>query len=84
MNAFILTQVVDNALTIPKAAVRRDSGVGVFVLQPDGTVKWQVITTGISDALRVEIKTGLKDGDAVVESTDQALKTGDHVAPVFQ
>jgi HlyD family secretion protein len=84
VNAFILTQVVDNALTIPKAAVRRDSGLGVFVLQPDRTVKWQPITTGISDALRVEIKSGLNNGDAVVQSTDQALKTGDLVAPVYQ
>lgn len=84
VNAFILTQVVDNALTIPKAAVRRDSGIGVFVLQAGNTVKWQPITTGVSDALRVEIKAGLKDGDAVVQSTDQALKTGDQVTPVYQ
>ena len=32
VNAFILTQVVNNALTIPKAAVRRDGGIGVFIL----------------------------------------------------
>ena len=46
VNAFILTQVVENALTIPKAAVRRDGGIGVFVLQPDNTVRWQPITDG--------------------------------------
>jgi multidrug efflux pump subunit AcrA (membrane-fusion protein) len=83
VNAFILTQVVDGALTIPKAAVRRDNGVGVFVLQADGSVRWQAVTTGISDALRVEIMTGLKDGDAVVQSTDVALKSGDLVTPVY-
>jgi HlyD family secretion protein len=79
INAFILTQVVDNALTVPKTAVRRDNGTGVFVLQSDNTVKWQTVTTGISDALRVEIKDGLKDGDSVAQSTDQPLKTGDRV-----
>jgi HlyD family secretion protein len=76
INAFILTQVVNNALTIPKEAVRRDNGIGVFVLQPDSTVKWQPIKTGASDALRVEVVSGLKDGDQVAEPTDAALKNG--------
>ena len=65
VNAFILTQVVDNALTIPKLSVRRDGAIGVFLLQPDNTLKWQPIVTGASDALRVEVLSGLADGDAV-------------------
>jgi HlyD family secretion protein len=84
VNAFILTQIVENALTVPKTAIRRDNGAGVFVLQPDKTVKWQPVTIGISDALRVEVQSGLKDGDAVVVSTDQALKTGDPVTATLQ
>ncbi len=84
VNAFILTQVVENALTIPKAAVRRDGGIGVFVLEKNNTVKWQVITTGASDALHVEVLKGLQDGDAVSETTDQNLKTGEKVNPTFQ
>jgi HlyD family secretion protein len=76
INAFILTQVVNNALTIPKEAVRRDNGIGVFVLQPDSTVKWQQVRTGASDALRVEVVSGLKDGDQVAEPTDATLKNG--------
>jgi multidrug efflux pump subunit AcrA (membrane-fusion protein) len=84
VNAFILTQVVDNALTIPKAAVRRDRGIGVFILQPDNTVKWQAITTGSSDALRVEVMKGLADGDAVAAATDQVLKPGEKIKPDLQ
>ncbi len=84
VNAFILTQIVENALTVPKTAIRRDNGAGVFVLQPDNTVKWQPVTIGISDALRVEVQSGLKDGDAVVVSTDQALKSGDPVTATLQ
>ena len=84
VNAFILTQVVENALTIPKAAVRRDGGIGVFVLQKDSTVSWQPIQRGASDALRVEVVEGLHEGDAVADATDQALKTGEKVDPVFQ
>ncbi len=72
INAFILTQVVKGALTIPKAAVRRDGRIGVFILQPDSTIKWQPITTGASDALRVEVLSGLNDGDAVAEPSDEA------------
>jgi len=84
VNAFILTQVVENALTIPKAAVRRDGGIGVFVLQKDSTVTWQPIRRGASDALRVEVLEGLQEGDAVADATDQVLKTGARVNPVFQ
>ena len=81
VNAFILTQVVRNALTIPKASVRRDGAIGVFVLQKDNTVKWQPIVTGAADALRVEVVKGLTDGDAVAGPTDQALKDGGKVQP---
>jgi HlyD family secretion protein len=84
VNAFILTQVVENALTIPKAAVRRDNGIGVFVLQPDSTVKFQTIQTGASDALRVEVLKGLSDGALVAEPSDVTLKNGLKVTPVIQ
>jgi len=83
VNAFILTQVVESALTIPKSAVRRNGGIGVFVLQQDDTVKWQPVTTGVSDALRVEALSGLKEGDAVAVATDQLLKNGQKVSPVY-
>lgn len=84
VNAFILTQVVENALTIPKAAERRDGGIGVFVLQPDNTVMWQPIEIGASDALHVEVVKGLRDGDEVSEATDVNLKNGEKVNPTFQ
>jgi HlyD family secretion protein len=83
VNAFILTQVVENALTIPKAAVRRDGTIGVFVLRKDNTLKWQPIRTGASDALRVEVVKGLADGDAVAQPTEQTLKAGIKVTPIL-
>jgi HlyD family secretion protein len=85
VNAFILTQVVQNALTIPKAAVRRDSGIGVFVMdRGSNTVHWQPVKTGASDALRVEITTGLSEGDLVAQPNDVTLKSGTAVKPVVQ
>jgi len=84
VNAFILTQVVDNALTIPKTAVRRERGTGVYALQKDNTVKWVNITVGASDALRVAVLSGLGDGDAVMLPSDRTVHEGVKVAPAFE
>ena len=83
VNAFILTKVVEKALSIPKVTVRRESGIGVYVLQTGNIVKWRPIETGISDALRVEVLRGLNEGDAVAQPSDQAVKDGMAVTPVF-
>jgi HlyD family secretion protein len=84
VNAFILTKVVASALSIPKTTVRRDNGVGVFVLQPDNTVKWRGVQVGISDALRVEVLSGLAEGDAVAEPSDQVLRDGTAIRAVVR
>jgi HlyD family secretion protein len=84
VNVFILTQVVESALTIPKTAVRRERGTGVYVLQKDDTVKWVNITTGASDALRVEVLSGLSDRDAVMLPSDLTIHDGDQVTPRFE
>ena len=82
VNAFILTQVVKDALTIPKTALRRDNGIGVYLLEPGDTVRWQSVQTGVSDALKVQVVSGLKDGAEVAETTDQVLKAGEKVEAV--
>jgi len=81
VNVSILTQVVENALTIPKVAVRRERGTGVYVLQKDSTVKWVNITTGASDALHVEVLTGLNEGECGYAASDLAIHEGTKVAP---
>jgi HlyD family secretion protein len=81
VNAFILTQVIPKALTIPKAAVRRDGTIGVFVLGAENTLKWRPISTGASDALRVEVTKGLGDGEPVAGQSEITLKDGMKVTP---
>jgi HlyD family secretion protein len=81
VNAFILTQVVENGLTIPKTAVRRERGTGVYVLQKDNTVRWTNVTTGASDALRVEVTGGLSEGDQAMLPSDANVHDGDKVLP---
>jgi len=84
VNAFILTQVVKNALSVPKTAVRHESGVGVYLLQKDNTIEWRPIKTGVSDALRVQAESGLQEGDMVAQPSDQPLRDGMKVTPVLQ
>jgi len=84
VNAFILTQVVQNALTIPRNAIRHDPGVGVYVLSGNNNIRWQDVRTGVSEALKVQIVSGLKQGDAVAEATDQPLHSGEKVDPVLE
>ncbi len=84
VNVFILTQVVENALTIPKTAVRRERGTGVYALQKDNSVKWINISTGASDALRVEVLSGLSDGEAVMLPSDLTVHDGALVSPRFE
>ena len=82
VNAFILTEVVRDAITIPRTAMRRENGTGVYVLGPGNTTVWQELKTGASDALNIQVVSGLKEGDAVALPSDHALKAGEKITPV--
>ncbi len=82
VNVFILTKVVTGAISIPRNTVRRDNGVGVYLLEKNNTVKWRPVQTGVSDALRIETISGLADGDQVAQPSDTALHDGMAVTPV--
>ena len=83
VNAEIRARVVENALTIPKEALRRDSaGAGVFVLTGD-MIRWRAIKTGTSSISRVQVADGLAEGDAVALPTDYSLRDGERVRAVY-
>ena len=83
VNAEIRARVVENALTIPKEAMRRDaSGVGVFVLAGDA-IQWRAIKAGTSSISRVQVTDGLAEGDAVALPTDFALREGERVRATY-
>jgi hypothetical protein len=76
--------VAQSALTIPKEALRRQTGqVGVFLLQPDNTIVWRAIAIGTSSITRVQVTHGLAEGQAVALPTDVALKNGEKVRPAY-
>jgi HlyD family secretion protein len=83
VNAEIRARVVQNVLTIPKEAMRRDAnGPGVFVLAGDA-IRWRAIKTGTSSISRVQVADGLAEGDAVALPTDFALRDGERVRAVY-
>jgi multidrug efflux pump subunit AcrA (membrane-fusion protein) len=61
--------------------VRHDKGTGVFLLKADNTLVWRPVKTGISNALSVEVLSGLNAGDRVAQPSDQPLKDGMAVTP---
>ena len=58
----------------------------VFIVQPDGTVKKQIVKSGIQDINDIEITSGLKEGDEVVtgpyDVVSKTLKENDKIKVV--
>jgi len=83
VDAEIRTAVVDNALVIPKEALRHDSN-GDFVLRlSGGSVQRLSVKTGNSTVTLIQIVDSLSPGDAVAMPSETALNPGVKVAPVF-
>ena len=83
VDAEIRVAVVDNALVVPKEALRRDTA-GDYVLALEGdTARRRAVKTGSSTVTLVQIVEGLEEGDAVAMPTQTALKPGDRVTPAL-
>ena len=83
VNVEIRSESVDNAITIPKEALRNEGGQeGVYALS--GTLlEWRKVKLGIENTTRAQVADGLSDSDAVALITDRTLKNGMPVTPVF-
>ena len=82
VNAVILSETVENAITIPKEAVYRQQGpAGIYLLEGDH-VRWRAITQGVNNTTRTQVKE-LKEGDAVALPSEKPLKDGMTVEPVL-
>ncbi len=83
VNAVILSETVENAITIPKEAVHREQGkTGVYLLE-SGHIRWLAITQGVNNTTRTQVKE-LKEGDAVALPSEKSLKDGLVVEPLIQ
>jgi HlyD family secretion protein len=84
INADIQASVVENALVIPKEALRRQgSDTGVFLLQGDRVV-WRKVNLGISSYTKSQVLSGLSEGDAEALLSEKPIQNGSRVQPVFQ
>ena len=82
VNVEIRTQTVDNAISIPKEAVRTEHGeTGVYLLAGDH-MEWKKVTLGVANTTRTQVS-GLNEGDAVAMYSDKSLRDGLPVKAVF-
>jgi multidrug efflux pump subunit AcrA (membrane-fusion protein) len=66
-----------DAITIPQTAiVVRGQLTGVFVVAPDGTAQFRIVTTGTESEGMVEVLSGLSEGDDIVTSDTASLTDG--------
>lgn len=80
VNVSLLVDTVHNAVTVPVSAVRHGAqGDFVFVLQPDKTVKLQVVKTGPGDTAKIAILSGLRAGATVITEGADSLDDGSSV-----
>lgn len=84
INADIQATVAENALAIPKEAIRRQGAeTGVLLLQGDRVV-WRKVNLGISSYTKSQVLAGLSDGDAGALPSEKPIQNGSRVQPIFQ
>lgn len=67
-NAYILIAKRDSVLAIAERVVTfRNDSAFVMVLAADGRTTERHITTGLSDAIMIEVRSGLQEGEEVCE-----------------
>ena len=79
VNAEIRTAAVENAMVIPKEALRHDAQGDYVLALKGGAVERRAVTQGASSVTMVQILEGLGDADAVALPSDTPLKSGDRV-----
>jgi len=79
-NARIRVQTVENALTVPSAAVFERNGKDCVYVVADGTAELREVVTGISDGESTVVISGITEGTVVVSENAGLLMDGDRVA----
>ncbi|HSR16105.1 MAG TPA: HlyD family efflux transporter periplasmic adaptor subunit, partial [Gemmatimonadales bacterium] len=74
-NAEVIVDRRDSVLIIPERLITRrgDSSFVTVRTGPDQTEE-RLITTGLSDAINIEVLEGLRDGDSLVEKPPREIK----------
>jgi RND family efflux transporter MFP subunit len=71
-----------DVLTIPLEGVTRNGEVStVLLVNPQGTVEERHIQLGMEEASRVEVLSGLSEGDMVIVGNRSSFRNGEKVEP---
>jgi multidrug efflux system membrane fusion protein len=77
VNVHLLVNTLHDAVLVPSSAVQTGTpGTYVYVVQPDNTVKVQVVSVGPADTSHTVITQGLAVGDVVVTDGTDRLSDG--------
>jgi hypothetical protein len=68
-NAGIITEVKDNVVMVPNAAVKTTNGQTTVSVMKNGNVSSVDVTVGVANDSETEITSGVNDGDTVVTGT---------------
>lgn len=79
VNVVIKTSESIGVLLVPSEAVVDLQGKKFVFIEENGEARQREVSTGLSDEQKVEVKTGVKEGDKVVLSPPPNLKEGDKV-----
>jgi HlyD family secretion protein len=83
VNVRIRSQVVESAVTVPKAALRRQGDeLGAYVLA-GSRIEWRRVEIGAASEVKAEVRNGLRPGEAVALPSDRPLEAGMEVRAVF-
>lgn len=82
VRARITTDVVKNAVSVPKKALVPEAGVTYLFRAEADTVRKVPVTTGYADDDYIEITGGLSLGDTVVTVGQGGLRTGSKIQPL--
>ncbi len=84
-NTAIQLEQHDNVLTIPEPAVIQDGNkTTVLVVDSDHRVQIRNIQIGLQGSNRVEVKSGLQEGDLVITGAQTNYQSGEVVTPKLE
>lgn len=84
VDAEIRTQTINDALIIPKEAVRRqEQQTGVYLLGDGDRLSWRAVKLGASSLTRAQVLEGLREGDRVALGSERTLSDGLRVRPLL-
>jgi HlyD family secretion protein len=79
----IRSETVENAVAIPKEAIRTEHGqTGVYLLK-GGMIEWKRVTLGVANTTRSQVTQGVSSGDAIALFSETPLRDGMQVRAVF-